>query len=131
MTMIRIVAAVIVDSQGRVLLVRKHGTAAFMQPGGKLGRNEVPVEALARALHEELGWYGSSVFTSLGHFAAMAANEPGCTVAAELFAVEGGAPHSPRAEIDEMIWLHPDDAETLTLAPLTRKHVLPIVRQLG
>ena len=34
-TPIRIVAALIRDEAGRVLLVRKRGTAAFMQPGGK------------------------------------------------------------------------------------------------
>ena len=32
---IRIVAALIRDDAGRVLLVRKRGTDAFMQPGGK------------------------------------------------------------------------------------------------
>ena len=32
---ISVVAALIRDEQGRVLLVRKRGTAAFMQPGGK------------------------------------------------------------------------------------------------
>ena len=28
-------AAVITDAAGRVLVVRKHGTTVFMQPGGK------------------------------------------------------------------------------------------------
>ena len=32
---IRIVAALIRDAAGRVLLVRKRGTTTFMQPGGK------------------------------------------------------------------------------------------------
>ena len=32
---ISVVAALIRDEDGRVLLVRKRGTAAFMQPGGK------------------------------------------------------------------------------------------------
>ena len=32
---IRIVAALIRDEAGRVLLVRKRGTETFMQPGGK------------------------------------------------------------------------------------------------
>jgi 8-oxo-dGTP diphosphatase len=32
---IEIVAALIRDGAGRVLLVRKRGTMAFMQPGGK------------------------------------------------------------------------------------------------
>src|SRR4029453_3123025 len=40
---ISVVAALIRDGDGRVLLVRKHGTSAFMQPGGKrdAGENDV------------------------------------------------------------------------------------------
>ena len=43
------------DSTGGVLLVRKHGTAAFMQPGGKLNKGESDVAALSREIIEELG----------------------------------------------------------------------------
>ena len=52
---IEIVAAVIRDASGRYLLVRKHGTAAFMQPGGKREEGEDDLSALARELDEELG----------------------------------------------------------------------------
>ena len=37
---ISVVAAVIRDDSGRVLLVRKRGTTAFMQPGGKRDTGE-------------------------------------------------------------------------------------------
>ncbi|HZP68639.1 MAG TPA: NUDIX domain-containing protein [Pseudolabrys sp.] len=52
---ISVVAALIRDEQGRVLLVRKRGTAAFMQPGGKRDPGESELAALARELTEELG----------------------------------------------------------------------------
>ena len=45
---ISIVAALIRDADGRVLLVRKRGTSAFMQPGGKRDAGESDVAALAR-----------------------------------------------------------------------------------
>ena len=37
---ISVVAALIRDEAGRVLLVRKRGTAGFMQPGGKRDAGE-------------------------------------------------------------------------------------------
>ena len=52
---IKIVAALIRDDAGRVLLVRKRGTIAFMQPGGKRDPGEDDMTALAREIAEELG----------------------------------------------------------------------------
>ena len=49
------VAAVIVDRRGRVLLVRKRGSATFIQPGGKREPGETALQTLARELREELG----------------------------------------------------------------------------
>jgi len=43
-THIRIVAAVVTDQSGRVLLVRKRRTIYFMQPGGKVEQRETPLE---------------------------------------------------------------------------------------
>ncbi len=52
---IHVSAAVIMDADGRLLLVRKEGTTAFMQPGGKPEPGESPSETLSRELAEELG----------------------------------------------------------------------------
>ena len=45
---IRVAAAVVTDDAGRFLLVRKRGTTAFMQPGGKIEPGEDPRAALVR-----------------------------------------------------------------------------------
>lgn len=50
--MIRISAAVIVDAEGRILVVRKRGTTAFMQPGGKIDPGETALAAVRRELVE-------------------------------------------------------------------------------
>ena len=52
---IHVSAAVILDDDGRLLVVRKAGTTAFMQPGGKPEPGESASETLSRELDEELG----------------------------------------------------------------------------
>jgi len=126
---IRIAAALLIDSQGRTLLVRKRGTLAFMQPGGKIDPGESPAQALVRELHEELGLrVDPAQAVHLGRFSAPAANEPGFEVQAELFRVECREAVVPAAEIEEVIWLAVDQANTLNLAPLTRDLILPLWR---
>ena len=125
---IRIAAAIIADASGRLLLVRKRGTSAFMQPGGKIEPDEEPVDALVRELHEELGLLiEPGAASRLGLFSAQAANEPDCTVEAELFSLSIDSEPIPAAEIEEMIWLDPDLANGIELAPLTRD-VVPALR---
>jgi 8-oxo-dGTP diphosphatase len=123
---IRIAAAVIRDDRGRHLLVRKAGTDAFMQAGGKIDPGEAPRAALERELREELGLEGDPARPPayLGLYRAEAANEPGQVVEAHLFAVELSGAIEPGAEICEVIWLDPKAPIGVRLAPLTRVHVL-------
>ena len=126
---ISIVAALIRDPAGRVLLVRKRGTAAFMQPGGKRDAGEDDVAALAREIDEELGCRvlpGSA--RALGVFDCAAANEPGRLVNAAVYSVDVTGDVVARAEIDELIWVDPASPPDIHLAPLTRDHVLPLAR---
>src|SRR5690606_16813378 len=103
---IRIAAALLIDPQGRTLLVRKRGTQAFMQPGGKIDAEESPAAALVRELHEELGLrIDPQQAVYLGSFSAPAANEPGFEVQAELFRVDSAEAVAPAAEIEETVWL--------------------------
>ena len=126
---IRIVAAVVLDDRQRVLVVRKRGTTAFMQPGGKIEPGETPVQALHREIREELGAdiVADSV-RPLGHHDAAAANEPGYRVAADLFLVSLDRPPTPGAEIEEMAWVDPFAPGEIELAPLTLGAVLEFVR---
>ena len=125
---IRIAAAVVMDGDGRTLLVRKRGTEAFMQAGGKVADGESPIQALAREISEELGCRIGAGHRPLGRFSAAAANEAGHVVEAELFAVELLGDVEPDAEIEEMVWHDPADLTSRVLAPLTRDHVLPLLR---
>lgn len=125
---IHVSAAVIVDEADRVLVVRKHGTTRFMQPGGKPEAGESAAETLIRELHEELGvLLVESDLRPLGRFVSAAANEPGHRVVADAFAaaIDPGAV-SVQAELAELRWITPDDMATLPLAPLSVEHLLPL-----
>ncbi|AWY43005.1 NUDIX domain-containing protein [Pseudomonas putida] len=127
--LIHIATALLIGPDGRTLLVRKRGTEAFMQPGGKIEAHEQPVNALARELEEELGLIIDPAHASfLGQFSAPAANEPGFVVKAEIFLLNIDAQVTPAAEIEEVIWIDPAGDGDLVLAPLTRDLILPFYR---
>lgn len=127
--LIRIAAALLIGPDGRTLLVRKRGTEAFMQPGGKIEAHEQPAHALARELEEELGLVIDPTHaTYLGQFSAPAANEPGFVVQAELFQLTIDSDVTPAAEIEEVRWIDPATDGNLSLAPLTRDLILPFYR---
>ncbi|MCL6308549.1 NUDIX domain-containing protein [Pseudomonas syringae] len=127
MKIIRIAAALLIGADGRTLLVRKRGTQAFMQPGGKIEPGEPAPQALARELEEELGLIvdpAQALF--LGEFTAAAANEPGFEVNCQLYEVRTDAQAVPAAEIEEVLWVDAHSHAGLQLAPLTRDLILPL-----
>ncbi len=125
---IRIAAAAIIRKDGATLLVRKRGTFAFMQPGGKIDGDERPLATLQRELFEELGLnIRLEDVDYLGHFSAPAANEPDCLVEAEMFCLRIDRELKAQAEIEEVRWVLPGTQSQFSLAPLTRDMVLPAI----
>jgi 8-oxo-dGTP diphosphatase len=125
---IHVSAAVITDAAGRVLVVRKHGTTVFMQPGGKPEPGESAADALARELHEEIGLVVAAAdLEPLGTFESDAANEPGHRVVADTFRVPADPEAvSAQAEIAELRWITPADVAAMELAPLSLDHLLAL-----
>lgn len=125
---LHIATACLFDAAGRLLLVRKRGTHMFMLPGGKREHDETPLQAVLRELDEELNLQlPATALTALGHFSAAAANEPDTWVEADIF--RGALPHpvQPAAELEELRWLSAGEPHGDDLAPLLRRHVLPLV----
>jgi 8-oxo-dGTP pyrophosphatase MutT (NUDIX family) len=127
---IHIAAAILMAPDNRILLVRKAGTSAFMQAGGKIENGESPVAALQRELHEELGLtIAEDQAHYVGAFSAPAANEPGFTVDAEIFRIALNQPVAKAAEIEEIVWVDPLQKVDLPLAPLTENYLLPLCKE--
>ena len=129
---IRIVAAVVLNQAGQMLMVRKRDTVMFMHPGGKFEEGETCEEAIVRELREELGFeLGVNDFQYVGRFAADAANEPGhrvdCDVLLTVVDIEGAA----AAEIEELLWVDPHDMDDIRVAPLTSSVLRAYVRTMS
>ncbi len=128
MTTLTIAAACLIDDAGRLLLVRKRNTQAFMLPGGKAEPGEDAITALTRELEEELNLsLPANALQPLGQFRAAAANEADTWIDASVF--QARLPHSvsAAAELEELRWLAPGEVPPATLAPLLREHVLPLL----
>ncbi|MBF6672676.1 MULTISPECIES: NUDIX hydrolase [Glutamicibacter] len=120
-------AVCLINNQGQILLVRKRGTSKFMQPGGKPEFGESPLQTVIREIHEELGiQFAAEDLDFNGVWVGPAANEDQTSIHASLFTAHYDGTLSPLAELEELLWIMPEDAmKRDDLAPLLREHVLP------
>ena len=127
MNVITVAAAVILNDQNQLLLVRKKNTQFFMQVGGKLESNEAPEQTMLREIEEEIST-SAQIQQFIGRFETLAANEAGHQLVSYVYQV--GLDQAPKmdAEIAEMKWIDLDDEQTL-LAPLTKEVVIPWCRK--
>ncbi len=125
---IQTISAVILSESGQLLLVRKQGSAIFIQPGGKPEPGESALETLARELDEELGVAmveGSAI--RLGSFEDEAVHEVGWRIRTETWIVTITGVPAAAGEIAELCWVDPAAPGALNIAPLSRHHILPAV----
>lgn len=126
-------AAIIIDTNNRLLLVRKHNTQKFMLPGGKIEIGESAIDALLRELKEEISLQiAENDAVYINSYEADAANEPNYKIHSQVFKINLTESHtlSPQAEIDEVIWIEPNTIPELTYAPLVIEHIFPLWKQI-
>ena len=127
MNVITVAAAVILNDQNQLLLVRKKNTQYFMQVGGKLECNEAPEKTMLREIVEEIST-SAQIQQFIGRFETLAANEAGYQLVSYVYQVNLDQTPKMDAEIAEMKWIDLDDNQTL-LAPLTKEVVIPWCRE--
>ncbi len=126
-------AAIIIDTNNRLLLVRKHNTQKFMLPGGKIEIGESAIDALLRELKEEISLQiAENDAVYINSYEADAANEPNYKIHSQVFKINLTESHtlSPQAEIDEVIWIEPNTIPELAYAPLVIEHIFPLWKQI-
>lgn len=128
MNVITVAAAVILNEQNQLLLVRKKNTQFFMQVGGKLEVDELPEQTMLREIYEEIGTQ-ATIQQFIGRFETQAANEANHQLVSYVYQVDLDQVPKIDAEIAEMKWINLDDDQTL-LAPLTKEVVIPWCKQI-
>ncbi len=102
---IRKVAGVIIR-EGKLLLVRQHGTDVFLSPGGKTEPGESPMQTLARELREETGLLLLNA-VSMGHFEGVSPFYDR-VVEMDVYLVDVAGSPRPGYEIEELLWVAGD-----------------------
>ena len=127
MKVITVAAAIILDEQRQLLLVRKKITQFFMQVGGKLEPDELPEQTMLREIKEEIG-VDATIEQFVGRFETRAANEADHLLVSYVYHVSIDQLPRIDAEIAEMKWVSLEPSQVF-LAPLTTEIVMPWVRQ--
>ena len=127
MNVITVAAAISLDEQQQLLLVRKKNTQFFMQVGGKLELDELPEQTMLREIKEEIG-VDATIEQFVGRFETRAANEADHLLVSYVYHLSIDQVPRIDAEIAEMKWVSLEPSQAF-LAPLTTEIVMPWVRQ--
>lgn len=117
--MITVVAAALVDGDGRVLVQRRPPGKPMADlwefPGGKVEAGELPEAALCRELHEELGITVDPAALAPATFASAPLGERHLLLLLYTLRSWGGEPEARHAT--GLQWVHPPGLRDLAMPP--------------
>ena len=125
---IYLASAMITNTEGALLTVRKKGSIYYMMAGGKIEQDETPIAALLRELQEELHLtVAPNALTYLGVHQTEAVNEPNTLIHATIFHLAlDTLLLQPQAELDEVKWLTYENYQQVPLAHLLKEFSIPL-----
>jgi 8-oxo-dGTP diphosphatase len=124
----QVVAGVLVDARGRILLARRTAgrdlAGAWEFPGGKLERDETPLQGLDRELNEELGVrvHAAEPLISVPH----ASN--GKRIVLDVYRVTSFAGKPKGREKQALAWAPPEKLSTYPMPPADRPVVAALTQ---
>jgi len=124
-----VVAAVIRDASGKILLTRRpegsHMGGLWEFPGGKVEAGEAPVAALERELEEEL-----ALSATIGAPLTFAVHEePGMRIVLLFYAATLGGSQPMALEGQEIAWVAPEDLPSYPTPPADAELIRLLARQ--
>ena len=124
-----VVAAVIRDDFGRILLTRRpegsHMGGLWEFPGGKVEGGEAPIAALNRELEEEL-----AISVKIGAPLTFAVHEePGMRIVLLFYAAALGGSQPRALEGQEIAWVAPEDLPSYPTPPADAELIRLLARQ--
>lgn len=128
MKKIEIASVAILDTQGRLLLVRKKGSVFYQLVGGKIKAGETLVDTIIRETEEEIGLFlAPKQLTFLGQHTTEAVNERETLVCGHVYTSFLTFDFIPTVanEIEEFAWLDYNSYKKYMWAHLAEELVLP------
>lgn len=121
--------AIIINSEGRMLIVKPKNKDFWLFVGGKIEEGETPEEALEREIKEELdaNLKGFPIFYMESPIEAAAGDKLGRTIQIKIFTVELDREPEPSSEIEKIHWISKEEfeKEEFLLGSILGEHVIP------
>lgn len=124
-----IAAALLLNADKDLLVVRKKKSKFYMLPGGKVEFMESHIQTLLRELKEELDLeFAAEDFKYLGQHETKAVNEANTIVQGNIFILQKPVEFLPlaKAELGEVKFIQRNDYRHYQLAHLLQEFALPI-----